>query len=142
MGKPHFHVTAGLLWKNGKVLITRRPQGSHLAGFWEFPGGKQEPGESLERCLEREIKEELGVEVKVESYLLQIDHEYENKSISLHLFQCSHRRGEPCPIGCDDMAWVDPKDLDHYKLPPPDIQILSFIKKMSERKDAITGNGE
>jgi 8-oxo-dGTP diphosphatase len=132
MTKHHFHVTAGLLWKDGKLLITKRPQGSHLAGYWEFPGGKQEEGETLEECLQREIMEELGVDVKVDEHLLQVDHDYDMKSISLHLFRCSHLRGELHPVGCDDMEWVDPKDLDHYKLPPPDIQILSFIKKMTE----------
>ena len=130
--KPHFHVTAGLIWRNGKLLITRRPEGSHLAGYWEFPGGKQEEGETLEECLQREIMEELGVDVKVDQHLLQVDHDYAMKSISLHLFQCSGLRGEPLPIGCEDMKWVDPMDLGDYKLPPPDIQILSFIRKMAE----------
>lgn len=130
-GKPHFHVTAGLIWRDGKLLITRRPQGSHLAGYWEFPGGKQETGETLEACLRREIMEELGVDVKIERRLLQVDHDYEMKSISLHLFQCSRLRGEPRPIGCDDLKWVDPQDLDRYRLPPPDVQILPFIKNLS-----------
>jgi mutator protein MutT len=135
--KPHFQVTAGLIWRDGKVLITRRPEGSHLAGYWEFPGGKQEGGETLKECLRREIREELGVDVKVETHLLLVDHDYGTKTISLHLFQCSHLRGDPCPIGCDDMKWVDPKDLDLYKLPPPDIQILPLIKKMAEGSSAV-----
>ncbi len=142
MSKPHFHVTAGLLWKEGKVLITKRPQGSHLAGFWEFPGGKQEPGESLEECLQREIMEELAVDVKVDEHLLQVDHDYDTKSISLHLFQCSRMRGEPRPIGCDVMAWVDPEDLDRYKLPPPDLQVLSFIKKFSSMRSISASQGK
>jgi mutator protein MutT len=127
--KPHVHVTAGLIWRDGRVLITRRPQGSHLAGYWEFPGGKQEPGESLDACLEREIMEELAVKVKVTEHLLQVDHDYDVKSISLHLFQCSNLVGEPQAVGCDDIRWVDPKDLDLYKLPPPDIRIIPFIKR-------------
>ena len=127
--KPHFHVTAGLIWRNGKLLLTRRPQGSHLAGYWEFPGGKQEAGETLEACLEREIMEELGIRVKVIKHLLQVDHDYDEKSISLHLFACSNPAGEPQAIGCDAMRWVNPKDLHRYKLPPPDIQVLPFIKK-------------
>jgi mutator protein MutT len=127
MSKPHFHVTAGLLWKDGKLLITKRPQGSHLAGFWEFPGGKQEPNESLERCLEREIKEELGIAVKVQRHLLQVDHEYENKSISLHLFHCSVISGEPRPLGCDGIKWVLPEDLSEYPLPPPDYLVLPHL---------------
>lgn len=130
--KPHFDVTAGLIWRDGKLLITRRPKGSHLAGYWEFPGGKQETGETREECLRREIREELGVDVQVERWLLRVDHDYETKSISLHLFQCSHLDGEPRPIGCDDMKWVDPHDLSAYKLPPPDTEILPLIKKLAE----------
>lgn len=130
--KPHFQVTAGLIWRDGKLLITKRPEGSHLAGYWEFPGGKQEEGETLEACLQRELMEELGVDVKVEGHLLQVDHDYRTKFISLHLFQCSHLRGEPRLIGCDDMKWVDPKDLDDYSFPPPDTQILSFIRKTAK----------
>lgn len=130
--KPHFHVTAGLIWRDGKLLITRRPEGSHLAGYWEFPGGKQEAGETLEECLQREIREELAVEVEVDHRLIQVDHDYGTKSISLHVFQCSHLRGEPRPIGCDDMRWVDPKDLDDFRLPPPDVRVLSSIKNLTE----------
>lgn len=130
--KPHFHVTAGLIWRDGKLLITRRPQGSHLAGYWEFPGGKQEEGETLEACLQREIKEELAVDVTVDRRLLQVDHDYDTKSISLHLFECSNLRGEPRPIGCDAMRWVDPMHLDDFKLPPPDVKILSFVRKLAE----------
>jgi len=130
--KPHFHVAAGLIWRDGTVLLTRRPKGTHLAGYWEFPGGKQEQGESLEACLEREILEELGVRVKVNEHLLQVDHEYDEKSISLHLFHCSRLVGEPQTIGCDDMRWVNPQDLDLYQLPPPDIRIIPFIRNLAE----------
>jgi mutator protein MutT len=131
MSKPHFHVTAGLVWKDGKLLITRRPEGSHLAGYWEFPGGKQEPGESLEACLEREIQEELGMKVKAVKHLLQIDHDCETKSITLHLFQCSWLNGAPTPIGCDELRWVKPGELANYQLPPPDVQLLPLIQNLA-----------
>jgi len=131
MSKPHFHVTAGLVWKDGKLLITRRPEGSHLAGYWEFPGGKQEPGESLKACLEREIQEELDMEVKAAKHLLQIDHDYEIKSITLHLFLCDWLSGDPTPIGCDEIRWVRPEDLANFKLPPPDLQLLPFIQNLA-----------
>ena len=127
---PHFHVTAGLVWKDGKLLITRRPEGSHLAGYWEFPGGKQELGESLEACLEREIQEELGLEVKAVKHLLQIDHDYETKSITLHLFLCDWLSGDPTPIGCDEIRWVKPEELANYQLPPPDVQLLPLIQNL------------
>lgn len=127
--KPHFHVTAGLLWLDGKVLIAKRPEGSHLAGFWEFPGGKQEMGETLKRCLEREIREELGADVRAEKLLLTVDHEYRSRIISLHLFLCDHLGGELQPLGCEEMRWVCPKDLTQYRFPPPDERIIQFLNK-------------
>ena len=130
MSKPHFHVTAGLVWKDGKLLITKRPEGSHLAGYWEFPGGKQEPGESLEACLEREFREELGMEVKAVNPLLQIDHDYGTKAITLHLFHCSWLNGKPVPMGCDELRWVKPEELANYPLPPPDLQLLPSIQNL------------
>jgi len=131
--KPHFDVTAALIWRDSKILITKRREGRHLAGYWEFPGGKQELGESLEECLRREISEELGVNVEIEEHIVRVDHDYDTKSISLHLFLCSGLVGEPRPIGCDDIRWVDPKDIDQYKLPPPDIQLLPLIRKLADR---------
>ena len=132
MSKPHFHVTAGLVLKDGKLLITRRPEGTHLAGYWEFPGGKQEPGESLEACLEREIREELGMEVKAVKELLKVNHDYQTKSITLHLFQCDWSNGTPTPIGCDELRWVRPLELANYQLPPPDLQLLPVIQNLAE----------
>ena len=129
--KPHYHVTAGLIWREGKILITKRPEGSHLAGFWEFPGGKQEAGESLEQCLEREIREELGLVIKATELLFEVDHEYDMKSISLHLFRCSRLTGEPRALGCPEMRWVNAQDLDQYKFPPPDVQMIPFITKLA-----------
>ena len=129
--RPHFHVTAGLLWQNGMVMITKRPEGSHLAGFWEFPGGKQEVGETLEECLEREIKEELGVEVRAEKLLLTVAHEYENRIISLYLFQCTHLGGELKPLGWEDMRWVYPEDLPQYRFPSPDEKIIERLNTES-----------
>jgi len=127
---PHFQVTAGLVWNNGKILITRRPEGSHLAGYWEFPGGKQEPGESLEACLEREFREELAMDVKAVKRLLQIDHDYVSKSITLHLFQCDWLEGTPRALGCDEIRWVKPEELADFQLPPPDLQVLPFIQNL------------
>ena len=125
--KPHFHVTAGLLWQSGMVMITKRPEGSHLAGLWEFPGGKQEAGETLEECLEREIKEELGLEVRAEKLLLTVDHEYEDRFISLYFFLCAQLGGEPKPLECEEMRWVHPEDLTQYRFPPPDKKIIERL---------------
>jgi mutator protein MutT len=129
--KPHFHVTAGLLQQDGMVLITKRPAGSHLAGYWEFPGGKQEGGETLEECLEREMKEELGVDVRAEKPLLNVDHEYANRIISLYLFQCTHLSGELKPLACEEIRWVHPEDLTQYRFPPPDEKIIQLLNTES-----------
>jgi mutator protein MutT len=127
--KPHFHVTAGLILRDGRLLLTKRPEGKHLAGFWEFPGGKQEEKETLEACLEREIKEELGMEVHAEKHLLTIDHDYEGQSISLHLFECDEVRGDPKPLESPEIRWVLPEELSRYRLPPPDLEILPAVLK-------------
>ena len=126
--KPHYDVAAGLIWKDGRILITKRPQGSHLAGYWEFPGGKQEGEETLEKCLEREIREELGVSVRAGELLFSIEHEYGNKTISLHLFRCLQLQGQPQALEGQETRWVTPRDLDNYTFPPPDLKIIDFLK--------------
>lgn len=131
--KPHFHVTAGLIWKNGRVLIAKRPEGSHLEGYWEFPGGKQEKGESLKGCLEREIEEELGLKVKAEEALLTLDHEYQAKAISLHVFNCTPLAGEPTALECEQVRWVDPIDLKGFSFPPPDVRVIEFLIGSGDR---------
>lgn len=126
--KPHYHVAAGLIRKDGRILISKRPQGRHLAGYWEFPGGKQEKEETLEKCLEREIREELGVRVRAGDLLFSIEHEYENKTITLHLFRCMQLQGQPQAMECQETRWVSPRDLDSYTFPPPDLKIIDFLK--------------
>ena len=128
MNKPHFHVTAGLLRHHGRLLIAKRAEGSHLAGFWEFPGGKKEDGETLEQCLKREIKEELGIKVQVEKLLFTVNHEYENRTVTLYLFPCTHLSGRPEPLQCEEVRWVYPEDLAQYRFPPPDLKIIRFLK--------------
>lgn len=132
--KPHYHVTAGLIWKDGKLLISRRANGAHLAGFWEFPGGKQEAGEDLSECLEREIGEELGIEARVDAPLVTVNHEYADKRISLHVFNCTWVRGEPLAIQCQEIRWVTWHDLSGLKFPPPDMEVI-------ERLTGVVGVG-
>ena len=126
--KPHYQVTAGLIRHEGKLLITKRPKGSHLAGFWEFPGGKQEGDETLEACLRREVREELGIEIKVQGHLLSVNHEYQQKIVSLHFFRCRLVDGEPEPLQCEELRWVYPGELDLYRFPPPDKNIIDLMK--------------
>ena len=128
--KPHFHVTAALIRQNGKLLITKRPEGGHLAGLWEFPGGKQEEGETLEACLEREIREELGVRVKVGLCLATAEHEYSSRRITLHLFQCVPLEGQPRGLEGQETKWIDPKDIRRYTFPPADLEIIEHLERI------------
>lgn len=127
--KPHYHVTAGLIWKEGRLLITKRPPGVHLAGFWEFPGGKQEPWESLRECLEREIREELGIEVRAGMHFLTVPHEYAFKRITLHVFHCSGIKGQPLALEGQESLWVFLDDLPNYSFPPPDKAVIEVLKR-------------
>jgi 8-oxo-dGTP diphosphatase len=125
--KPHFHVTAGVICKNNKILITKRPKGSHLEGLWEFPGGKQEKGESLKDCLVREIREELGLKIRAHQLLLTVKHEYHNKVIFLHVFNCIPLAGKPKALKSQEIRWVHPDELQGLKFPPPDTQVIEAI---------------
>ena len=125
--KPVLHVTAALIWEKGKLLISKRPEGSHLEGYWEFPGGKLEDGETLEKCLEREIDEELGFRVYVEKPLLSVSHEYEVRVIMLHFFLCKAAGGRPRPIQPQQIKWVAPAELAAYRFPPADKKMITLL---------------
>src|SRR5215204_6906636 len=88
-------VAAGLVFRDGKLLITRRHADVHLGGLWEFPGGKREPNESFEACLVRELREELGIEVTVGDLVESLTHEYPEKTVHLRFFRCAWRENEP-----------------------------------------------
>ncbi len=127
MGKRHLHVAAGLIFKDGRLLITRRPDGRHLAGLWEFPGGKQEGHETLRECLKREIREELGVEIRADNLLLTVEHEYDTKLVTLYLFQCALLKGMPRALEGQEIRWIKLADLPNYSFPPPDKKIIEFL---------------
>ena len=125
--KPHIDVTGAVIWKDGQVLITKRPEGTHLGGMWEFPGGKQKESETLELCLEREIKEELGMDIRAEKHLLTVHHEYETKHVTLYFYNCSIVSGEPDPKEGQDIKWTSTEDLGNYTFPPPDLEIIELL---------------
>jgi len=127
--KPLIQVSAGLIQKDGRFLIAKRQKGGHLADYWEFPGGKQERGESLQACLEREIEEELGLKTKAGHVLLVVEHEYETKLINLHVMECAILVGEPMSLECQEFKWVDPADFHKYTFPPPDVELIEFLSR-------------
>lgn len=120
-------VAAGIIEHHGQILIAKRKAGTHLAGTWEFPGGKQEPGESLTACLEREILEELGVRVSPPVFFAKIRHQYPEKLLEIYFFQCALLSGTPQPIGCAELAWVSPEQFPTYAFPAADQKILQKL---------------
>jgi mutator protein MutT len=126
---PHrLEVAAGLVFRDGRLLITKRPAGSHLAGLWEFPGGKREPAESFEDCLRRELREELGVEVAVGAQVEAIEHEYPGRHVHLRFFHCTLLAGEPQPLECAAIRWVTPDQLAHHAFPAADERLLTRLR--------------
>jgi 8-oxo-dGTP diphosphatase len=120
-------VAAALILHEGRYLLTRRKAHVHLGGLWEFPGGKREPGESLEDCLRRELREELGIEITEPVPFQIIRHAYPQKTVELHFFRCSIKDGEPRPLGCEALQWVPPEELPRVPLPPADRPLVDAL---------------
>jgi len=121
-------VSAALVFRGGKLLITQRHAGTHLGGLWEFPGGKRESSETFEQCLIREIREELGVEISVCSLFDEISHDYPEKSVRLKFFICRLEAGEPQPLACAAVKWSEPTELSAHEFPAADAQLLAKLK--------------
>jgi mutator protein MutT len=121
-------VSAALIFRAGRLLITQRHAGAHLGGYWEFPGGKREAGETFEACLVREIREELGVEIAVGELFEEISHAYPEKSVHLKFFRCKLLSGEPQPLDCAAVKWIAKAGLDAHEFPAADAQLLEKLK--------------
>lgn len=127
-GAEPIQVAAALIVHEGRYLITQRRAGVHLGGWWEFPGGKRESGESLEGCLRRELREELGIEIAQPVPFQVIRHDYPEKAVELHFFRCSILSGLPRPLGCADLRWVAPEELSQFPLPPADRPLVEALR--------------
>jgi A/G-specific adenine glycosylase len=127
---PHHHIGVGVIWKGNQILIARRFDDDMLGGLWEFPGGKRERGESIEACVKREIKEELGISVRVQDKLATVQHAYSHFTITLHAFHCRYLSGRPRAIECAAWKWVTPSQLARYAFPSANKKIITqLIKK-------------
>jgi mutator protein MutT len=128
MGAPVIDVAAGLLFHRGLLLITQRPPGGHLAGCWEFPGGKRLPSETWPECLRRELLEEIGVDVVVGPLFEECVHDYPDRTIRIRFYFCSSPDPRPQAIQCARWAWVRPGDLDGYMFPEADAALVSRLQ--------------
>ena len=122
-------VTAAIILKDSCILIARRSPESKLAGQWEFPGGKLEDGESLQTCLKRELKEELGIDTEVSSHFCSSFYEYEHGSFTLEAFYVRWIGGEMTLNAHDQVEWVPVAELENYALLPADIPIARKLKE-------------
>jgi 8-oxo-dGTP diphosphatase len=123
---PCIIVSAAVIERDGAYLVTRRPTGVHLAGLWEFPGGKCHGGESLETCLIREIREELGCDVEVDREIFSISHTYPERIVELHFFACA-LSGEPAAALGQEIRWVPRAELRALDFPPADHELIERL---------------
>jgi 8-oxo-dGTP diphosphatase len=126
-GQRAIEVAAGLVFREGKLLITRRHPDSHLGGLWEFPGGKREWPETFEQCLIRELREELGIEVEVGEAVESLTHIYPEKTVHLRFFRCLWRRHEPRALDCLAFRWIGPEELRDHEFPAADARLLQRL---------------
>jgi len=125
---PHHTVTAAVIWREERVLITQRPTNGLLGGMWEFPGGKLNPGEELPDCLVREICEELGVEISVGGSLGVYRHAYTHFKVTLHAFSCTLNDGiEPSPLQVRALCWTELSELPSYPMGKIDRKIADRL---------------
>ena len=122
-----FEVGCAIIHKDGKLLIAQRHLQDSFGGYWEFPGGKREPNETIEECLAREAFEELGIRIHPERLLCNRVHGAPERRISLFFFFCRWMSEEPRAIDCKDFRWVSREDIRGYPLLPGDLEVLEDI---------------
>ena len=120
-------VAIAVILQRGRILVCQRRADAPLGGFWEFPGGKREPGESLEQCVVREVREELGIAVRPVQMLTPIEHHYDHAHVRLNAFICTHESGEVQHIGCQTSQWINPPTLRQIRFPPANEQLIEEV---------------
>ena len=121
-------VCAAVIERDGLFLVTRRQEGVHLEGYWEFPGGKCDPGETLTACLVRELREELDVEAHAGSELFTTTHTYPDQTVELHFLRCDVR-GEPTPRVGQRMLWARREELAQLPFPAADVELIRILTR-------------
>lgn len=122
-------VAVAVIERQGLYLITQRMPQDSFGGSWEFPGGKANPGEGMEECLIREIREELGLSIAVNVKLAEVEHHYPHRSIRLHCYRCRILEGEPQTIECAAWRWVVPEELSQFQFPPASSPLIAQLQK-------------
>ena len=121
-------VVAAVIQKNTKYLIAQRNRNKHFAFHWEFPGGKVDNGETFEIALQREIKEELSIDIKILKKVSSQKHKDDKINVNVHYFLCEHSDGKINLFEHEDLKWVTKKELFSYKMAPGDSKIIKYLK--------------
>jgi mutator protein MutT len=123
---PTIVVAAAVIERDGLYFLTRRQQGVHLEGCWEFPGGKCDEGEPLDACLARELREELDAGVRVGAEVFSVTHTYADRRVELHFFACE-LLGDPRPQLGQEMRWVSRGELAELEFPEADAELIEML---------------
>jgi len=113
--------------EQNKILISRRQQGKHLAGKWEFPGGKVEQGESLEGAMLRELKEEVGLSATQFTLFDSLNFQYDQLNLSLHFYLVEGYEGEPVSLEGQEIKWINPSQLSEYDFPKANLTVINKL---------------
>lgn len=138
-GKPRQRVVAAALFDSERrVLIAERPVGKHLAGWWEFPGGKVASGESDPEALVRELREELGIEARPDHEVMQVSHDYPDRTIDLVLWRATLTSGAPQGLDGQQFKWVDCQSLGSERILPADTPFIAALQRLASNADLQT----
>lgn len=128
--EPHIHVVAAIVWQTEsrkRFLIAQRPPGKHLEGYWEFPGGKLEAGETPVRALERELEEEISIRVERAEPLMRVYYRYPQRNILLDTWEVTRFAGQLQGREGQALQWIGIAEIDNYRFPPADRPVLEAI---------------
>jgi 8-oxo-dGTP diphosphatase len=120
-------VVAGIIWRQGRLLAARRPKGRIFGGYWEFPGGKAEPGESMQETLIRELREEVSIKAETTFYWKSLVYEYPHGPVLLHFLHVTSFAGEAKPLENQELRWVSLCEALEMNFLPPDILLLKEL---------------
>jgi 8-oxo-dGTP diphosphatase len=124
-------VVAAIIQRGDRYLVTRRQAGVHLAGLWEFPGGKCDEGESLPAAMARELREELGIRASVGAEVFTTTHVYSDRRVELHFLQCQST-DDPAPVLGQEMRWVAREELSVLDFPPADAELIRMLRSSAD----------
>ena len=128
--KPHYNVAIGIIWKNKKLIISKRPIKKLLGGLWEFPGGKIETNETPKECLVREVLEELNIKISVNYLIKKFRYNYSHFSITINAFHCNYIKGTAKALQCDKFLWINPSELNLFAFPSASHKLFNEIKDL------------